>query len=492
MDAILQKGDVQAFANPENIMEITVPHFFTSDGFTKSYAVRLVTIEKSLRNELWVLGESEDSASINRELGNLRAGVSNSYATDYIEQWERVVQALAPGDYFNDPKAYRAFVRAPSPLKKVMIEVRDNTTFSGGKLEKAGEVATERAKRNRFVRTITTVTGAGNQRGLSADAQIQNYFNDLGEWVGRDDGPAPIDDFVALVRNSFKQVLVSQNSGAGSQNSARLAEAMAPIEQAAFEVPDVVSGFVKQVASGGNQAKGNIVKGNLQSSYQREILPFCKNAIQSRYPFELSSTQDAGLREVRAGFGAAGKVTEFIDGQLTPYIEKGGKVWRWNNQNSITSEFDPRTLGSFEKATLLQDVVVNGLPLDIEVAELGTNVTRVELSTAGTSLEYDAENFDAQSIVWQLGGGIVRSSEIVAYNRDSSGRQSPIWEEKTSGVWSLFRAFDRGKTQNSGVGAVKVQFGSGENRVVFKLSFPDTQNPFRGNGLWSVKCPANL
>ncbi len=493
MDAILQRGDVQAFANSDDILEQTVPYFFTREGFSKSYAIKLATVEKSLRRELWVVGEDESNASIEREMGNLRAGVSNSYATDYIAHWERIIAQLQPGDYFNDPKAYRAFVRAPSPLKKVLIEVRDNTSFAGGSLSKAGEMAMERAtRRNRVIRAASNISDAGGQRGMSSDTQVENYFNAINDWVGRDDEPAAIDEFVTLVRNSFKQVLVSQNSGGAINSGARLAEALAPIEQAAFEVPDLMGSFVNQVAKGGNKAQKNIIKNDIQNNFQKDILPFCKNAVQSRYPFDLGSSQDSNLREVRAAFGEAGRVTEFINQQLSPYIQQSAGKWRWDNSNQVTKDFGVSSIANFEKASFLQDAIANGLPLDIELAELGANVSRVELSTSGTTLKYNSENFDPQSIVWQLGSGVVRSSEIEVYSRDGSGRDALLWDEKTSGEWSLFRVFDTARIRNSGRGVITAQFNSGEDRVVLKVAFPPQQNPFSGGGLWSVKCPSKL
>ena len=253
-----------------------------------------------------------------------------------------------------------------------------------------------------------------------------------------------------------------------------------------------MSGFVKQVASGGNKAQNNILKSDIQNGYQKNILPFCKNAVQSVYPFDLAAAQDADLREVRAAFGEAGRVTEFVNQQLMPYIQQSGGKWSWDTNNQVTKDFGFGSIANFEKASYLQDAVANGLPLDIELAELGSNVSRVEISTSGATLKYNAENFDAQSIVWQLGGSVVRSSEIDVYSRDGSGRDALMWDEKTSGDWSLFRVFDKARIRNSGPGTVIAQFNAGDDRIIFKISFPPKQNPFSGGGLWSVKCPSKL
>ena len=492
MDAILQQGDLQAFANPAKVANKTIPYFFTKDGFTKSYAVRLATVEQSLRGELWVVEEDVDSASVRREMGNLRAGVTNSYVTEYIERWEGVINSLHPANYFDNPQAYRAFVRSPSPLKKVLTEVRDNTVFSGGAMNKAAELAGDRAKRNRLLRIAGQLSEAAGEGGMSSDQQIENHFSKINEWTGTNENPAEIDAFVNLTRESFKQVLVAQSAGSGASR-ALLAQAMAPLEQAAFEVPDLVSGFVKGVANGGSAAQSNIMQGELSSVYQQEVFNYCRNATQSRYPFDLKSTQDADLREVRAAFGEAGRVVSFVDQQLSDYIDKSGRSWRWVTDAAITRNFGAASLQSFQKADLLNDAFVNGLQLEIEVSKFGPDVSRIEISTGGAKLSYDPQTFDPQLIVWQLGGGIVRSSEIKVFGRDSSGRETLLWEEKASGIWSLFRVFDKAAKRNSGVGKITAAYKANDSSgVEFKISFPAEQNPFSGGGLWAVTCAPRL
>ena len=96
-------------------------------------------------------------------------------------------------------------------------------------------------------------------------------------------------------------------------------------------------------------------------------------------------------------------------------------------------------------------------------------------------------------IVWQLGGGIVRSSEIKVFGRDSSGRETLLWEEKASGIWSLFRVFDKAAKRNSGVGKITAAYKANDSSgVEFKISFPAEQNPFSGGGLWAVTCAPRL
>ena len=129
MGDVLQQGDALAFANPEKVMQQRVPYFFTSAGFNE-FRLKKEFVGQAQEGELWVLGEAETTASVQRELSSLGTGLSAAYAGEYIKQWEGVIEALAPADYFNNDEAYRAFTKGVSPLKSVLEVVRQNTTFN--------------------------------------------------------------------------------------------------------------------------------------------------------------------------------------------------------------------------------------------------------------------------------------------------------------------------------------------------------------------------
>lgn len=487
METILQQGESVAFANPDLVMSQNVPHFFTRDGFTKSYLRRLTTIDADLKSELWVLGENAETASIQREMGNLRAGISARYASDYIAAWEAVVNAMQPADYFNNPDAYRAFTKAPSPLKKVLEQVKSNTTFEGGALKEAGKMAAQKAQNTKVGRIAGKLGGNMQVGGLSADAEIAGHFRELNQWVGKGDS-APIDRFVETIRTAFNAVLVARAPGSMSGGDA-LAQAMAPVTQAALEVPGLMVGFANQVASGGSAVQLSAAQSELSVAWQRDALPACEAAVQDRYPFAAAATTDAGISEVRAAFGPGGRIDNFVTTRLALYMDQGGTYWRWKSDDPVAQAFSPSAPEAFQKAQRLRDVLGEGLEMELKLADKGPDVTRIEVRTGGLNMAFGRPRDDAQqSVLWLLGGGMARSSEILIYGDDDE----VIWRHRKDGPWALFRVLDQASIRNDGEGRVEAVFNRGSGRAVFSVSFPPDANPFGGGGLWSVRCPASI
>lgn len=492
MSDVLREADARAFANPDVVMNQTVPYFFTKAGFTKSYSMRLATVERDLRSELWVLGDDAGKDSLRQEMGGMKAGISSAYAADYIAQWERVVASLKPANFFNDQQAYSAFAKTPSPLKTVLAQVRSNTTFAGGAAGAAGKLARQRLEQNRLVRTAGQIAGAsGAGAGLSADATIAAHFAELNDWVGSGKEAAPIDQFVDQVRESFKQVLVAQSAGAGGDSGAALAQAMAPLQQSALQVPDMVKPFAADVAQGGSAAQVGALQGETSVAYQDVILPTCQAAIEGKYPFDAASIEDAGLTQVRDTLGPGGSLMAFVNQRLGQHLDRSGEYWTWRSDDPIAGGFSPVSPGNFQKASILQAAFSEGLPLEFELISIGNKVSRVELSTGGITLRFGAGDDEPKPIAWQLGGGLVRTSEMKIYSA-ADGAEEVIWRNSKDGPWSLFRVLDRGEKRNKGEGTIEATFNPGPAKAVFRISFPPSQNPFSGGGLWSIKCPQSL
>ena len=113
------------------MLSTRVPYFYTRAGFQKSYTLGLATVQQDLKKDLWVLGGA-DTGGIASEMQSVRPGVAGLYAKDYIAAWDNVIKVMQPASYFGDPAAYGAFTKMPSPLKRVLLELRKNTTFDGG------------------------------------------------------------------------------------------------------------------------------------------------------------------------------------------------------------------------------------------------------------------------------------------------------------------------------------------------------------------------
>lgn len=490
----LQPGEAAAFANPDEVMALTVPAFFTPAGFTKSYSARLLTIQQDLESELWVMGEDQQRSTIRQELGSLKPAIAAAYASDYIDHWQGVIDALQPADYFNDPQAFRAFTRSLSPLKTMLQEVKFNTTFAGGVAGELGKMAKTRADQNRVLRTAGKLAGAGRSSGMSADAAITMHFAEINAWVGDGKGPAGIDEFIKLVQDTFARVAEFRGPGSSAASGDRVAEIMAELQTKALLVPDLMQNFAQSVAGGGNTAQVKIRQDGASLAYAQDVLPACMAAVDGKYPFDGGSPTDADVNEVRAAFASGGKVASFIETAMEPYLDTGGDYWRWKDANPIAAAFGVATPGSFQRANALTQVLSNGLPLGIELTDIGSDVSRVELKIGGIPLEFDEEGGGSREIVWQVGGSMLQSSEVVIYGIGPGNAEKKVWRKSPSGAWSLFRLIKDADQRNVSATAIEVKFNKEKlsESATFVISFPKEQNPFTGGGLWSVKCPQTL
>jgi type VI secretion system protein ImpL len=178
---ILSQGDLLAFASPDQVASYRIPYFFTRAAYEKTYLPGLATVQQDLKRDLWVLGGA-DEGGVGAELQNVRPGVAGLYAKDYVAAWQGMVDVMRPAAYFADPAAFGALTKSPSPVKRVLVELRKNTIFTGGAqagLSRAGRLALNRTRGGRLVDEM----GRGRSRGLDAGEEITIAFADLHEYV---------------------------------------------------------------------------------------------------------------------------------------------------------------------------------------------------------------------------------------------------------------------------------------------------------------------
>ena len=287
MANVLSKGDAMAFASPDKVLAIQIPQFFTRDGYDKSYLVGLATVSTDLTNDLWMFGDDAKNEGILSEMGDLRPGIANLYASDYIAAWENAVKALQPGNYFSDAVAFGAITKSPSPLKKVLSELRKNTIFTGGVQDVGARVVSRQLSRTgvgRYAREFSDNRAAG----LDAASEITNYFSPLHDYVGNGKRKAEIDDFVAALKQAGKAIIAARSIGGGGgvdMTQASAASAMAEVQAAAAGAPPQLQEFVKQATQRGSSARVSAATGAITDAYAQSVMPACQEVAKDKYPF---------------------------------------------------------------------------------------------------------------------------------------------------------------------------------------------------------------
>ena len=488
MASLLSEGDAQAFAQPDAVMAAQIPYFFTRPGYEKQYLISLASVQKDIEKDAWVLGSNAES--IRSEIGNIRPGVAGLYAQEYIAAWEGVVNVLQPGDFFNNPTAFGAFTKEPSPLERVLIELRKNTSFEGGAGAVANRAITQRMNRSRAGQ-MATEFGAGRESGLDAGAQIAAHFRDLHEYVGDGKRPGPLKEFVAAVKQAGTAVMAARSAvsagAATDQLQAAMAAAIAQVGAAGATAPPLLQKFVQDAAGGGAKAQVSTATGAVATSYS-EVANACREVAQERYPFFGSATQDASMIDVIRVFGPGGVMDGFVQQRLGPLIDNSGPVWRWRSDNPITAAMDPASPEEFAKAAEVRDLLVGGVPLKVAVERFGADTGAVEFSSGNSTQRFDRSSTGARPVSWSPQAN---PEAFIVFHPAAEGKGAPA-RISAEGPWALFRLMDQAEKQNAGPQSIRATFRSGGHLATLLIQLPNDRNPFSRGGTWSFRCPGAL
>lgn len=493
---VLSAGDAAAFVAPQQVLGTRVPFFFTRAGFEKAYLLGLATVSQDLKRDLWVMGQDAATGGVQGEMSDMRAAVAGRYARDYIAAWDGVLAAIKPGAYFRDPVALAAIGKSPSPLKRVLLELRKNTIFAGGARAGITQAVNARLSSVRGAGMIDAA-GAGRATGLDAGSEITGYFRPVHDYVGDGKSPAPVDDFIAALKQAGQAVAAARmaSGGGGSDaTQAAMAQATAAMAGASGGAPPQLQGFVEAATGGGSAAQVDAAKGAVADAYAQAVLPACQEVAQERYPFFGAATQDAAAVDMLRVFGMGGTMDGFLRQRLTPLMDTSGPVWRWRTEDPLAATFDPTSAEQFAKAARIRDLLAGGLPLKVGLSSLGAGVGAVVISVAGATYRLDQAGGPARPIVWSASAGLPQASVVLL--KTGAGANPAATDEvkriEAEGAWALFKLMDLAAKENFGPQAIKATFGDGAATATLIVQLPSDQNPFGRGGLWSFRCPAAL
>jgi type VI secretion system protein ImpL len=383
----------------------------------------------------------------------------------------------------------------------VLLELRKNTIFSGGAqagLNRMGRYGLNRVRGGRMLDDM----GRDRARGIDAGDEITAAFAPLHEYVGDGKSPAPVDEFVAALKEAGQAVIAAQSVGGGGGSDttqAAMAMAMASVKAAASGAPPQIQSFIASAASGGSAAQTSAATGAVSDAYAQSILPACKEVAEGRYPFVADAKADASVVDVLRVFGMGGLVDGFVQQRLKPLMQTDGPDWHWRADDPVAAALNPSSPAAFVKAGQIRDLLAAGLPIKVSVASFGSGVGAVEVANGGTAHRFTPADNSAKALLWSANGGLPLAS-LVLYGtppaKPATSGGTPTAPEvariEAEGPWALFRLIDQGHIQNAGPTAIKASFGGAAAGATLLIVLPSDKNPFSRGGPWSFRCPSTL
>lgn len=472
---------------------------YTYEGYHQGFnaAVRQLISEAS--NDSWILGPTA-GLRLNAEASNrLTEEVRRLYLRDYVEQWNGLLEDIdivPPRDLHHAAEIARTLAdREQSPLRRLLLAVSTQTALDvrpDSSQAGAGRVPEDAPVSflQRVDRYFDDQPGPSPAEQRDApEAYVSRRFDWLHQLMGAADGQAPPFDRVldALDQTALhlKSVGVAASSGRGVLAIGETAE-IENLKQVAGEMPEPVSGVLTTLA----QDSGNIISGGMRALLNRlwtaEVLPFCREAIHDRYPFERDSTRETTLHDFARLFGPGGLLDSFFSENLSPLVDTSGKTWKWLG-NGIGSSAE--VLAEFQRAAVIREAFFlsgNKMPLvefELTPERLDANARQFLIDLGGQIVDYRHGPPKSQMLQWPSPIAPGRVRMVFVDLLDARPTRS------FSGPWAWFRLLDDTEIIETNQSELfKLIISLAGHTADFELRAVSVRNPFKLQELRGFRC----
>jgi type VI protein secretion system component VasK len=247
--------------------------------------------------------------------------------------------------------------------------------------------------------------------------------------------------------------------------------------------PPMVVQIVEDVLAQTSAAQADPLSNPLTKAWQTEVLTFCKQTTESRYPF--AEGADASLAEVAKLLGPGGAIDRFYRTRAEQYIDTSSNPWRWKPDARFAG-LDPKS------AEFLQRT--EAIAAGFATLESGTGLTLAALAERGKAFVVIGgsggpveTSLDPLTLVWP-GANAEAGAEVRFTTSNGSATLAQ------PGTWGLFRILDGVRLrERDGGKRYLVDLRSGGARLFMEVQFQTEANPLsRWRLLKGLACPTSL
>jgi len=487
-----------------------VPALYTYAGYHRGFDAAAARLIGAAAEEAWVLGPEAQVMPGTDRAERLVREVRDRYLTDYVEQWDGLLKdiglvaardiqhAAEIARILSDPK--------DSPLRRLLSAAANETELdrpveAGAGLDTLAEQGVSvlqqaSAAVGGLRQRVERYFGDGQTVTVPAQESPETYVSRRFAWLrdlvrGSGDKPAPIDG----VQQQLAQLQLHLSSIAAAEATGRSTLAAGEgkeiqgARQAAAQLPQPVGGLLATLAQDSATLVAGGARARLNNLWTSQVLPFCREAINGRYPFERGSRQDTTPADFARLFGPGGLLDTFFSEHLSQVADTTRRTWRWASGTGIADA----VLVQFQRAATIREAFFQGggktpaVTFQLTPTRMDAGVSQFILDIGGQIVDYRHGPSNAQSLQWPSPEGIGRVRLVFV---GLEGKESSVTEE---GPWAWFRMLDRARMQATAQDELfKVQFSLSGMSAAFDLRAASVRNPIRLDELRGFRCPERL
>jgi type VI secretion system protein ImpL len=481
-----------------------VPGFYSYEGYHRVFLPSMEDRLDDTIEESWVMGNRDEAAKPeNRK--HLAGEVRRLYLEDYARQWKAFLNDINIRPLPSaDPQQAAEIVKilsdpGNSPLRKLLVAIDRETSLD--RPAKEGADPAKPRKDSGFKKLWNKIPGA------------QTFTKEVGEATGLIEaqaGPNPVDDaFVDLhhlVQNGLDNLIhglddlyrnldAINNAATDEERSAankQISQVVVKLRQDANLLPDSVKNKIKGIAEDADNLNKGRIRAYLNDLWMAEVLPFCRQALNDRYPLAEGSEIDITLADFGQFFGPGGIMDTFFQKNLQMLVDLSRNPWRWNDK---AGDMSAESLAVFQQAAQIKRAFFTAGPEPI---------LNFELKPINMDAEADQSLLDVggQEILYRFGPAQPTAMKWPSPDNNVQVRldfQPPPADGASGftleGPWAWLRALDLPATRvirTRRPEIYHITFGVGSYYVTYELRAMSAFNPFNLKELHKFKCPDRL
>ena len=499
-----------------------IPALFTVDGYRDAFVKNRARLVEAVLAETWVLGPDYSELKGDSERAELGRKVEELYLTDYIQQWQGLLDDLDLRPTNNTEQLadlVRTVTQPDSPIKSVLKAVTEQTRLSQTLRVAEEKRREEESTLGRVTSSVTDILGGrapgGGGLGKTASdifgtgsaaptadptARVDQHFEKLNEMVASDGAAARIDAVLQPFAELYDLLLQSQQPTADpravitvNQDIATRARALiARLDNVAKAQPEPVDRWLQLPLVDGRRrlvdAPSAGAKSQIQGMWGSTVAPSCRQALSGRYPFVPSSDEDVNISDFIRILGPNGEIEKFFKEQLEARVDARTTPWRWHETGGPS--FSPASLRMFEQAAKIRIALFAlGTPqpqfsFEIQPESLDNKARQVILELGSQQVSYQHGPLRSQRMVWPPAAG--SGARIVFTPIDDPGASVGL---SKSGPWAFLRLLDTAKVEPSeGRDRFRASFGVRGYKAIFQIRADSVINPFGLPELAQFRC----
>ncbi|MBI4696826.1 MAG: type VI secretion system membrane subunit TssM [Gammaproteobacteria bacterium] len=489
-----------------------IPHFFTYDGYYQDFQPEIKLLAARARSESWVLANDRDELTA-AELTKLDGDVTQLYFSDYLKVWQGLVGDLKIVQFRSVPQALEvleALSGRNSALRALLVTIDKNTSLTRlpGGLDAAAGKLSEKVQRTKdeLAKMIGVADKPAADQPAVPGAAVEDHFVQLNSAVKPDkNGVAPIDVTIEALAKLYSE-LDAMSSAPPTPDAPKQQESLVNkrLKEIAIGQPDPLKDWIMQLTSGAADVAGRqqqaeqqkkisedtkTLRTAINEAWSSDVLPFCKKAVQGRYPLNPATDAEATLRDFGKLFAPGGLIDGFVKDKLKRFIDNTAEPWKWRTVEDISVGSSEQALMQLQTAAKIRDAYfgaggdVPALEFAVKAVNIDVKSKAVVLDVGGQQLVFGQNQPNFQNVKWPSPAG---GLDAAITFQEWSGRTT---SRRKDGPWALFRLLEQAKLERVTADRGVATFRFDDHYVQFEIRATSVVNPLLVDEAHSFTCP---